>query len=308
MTRLILYTTVYPGVERYLSSWYASVRAQTDQDFALWIGLDSLSSTEIEDVMGVAVGDQPITWIAAPPGCTPAQVRQRALQRAVDACDAVILVDSDDVLWPTRVASARAALERAELVACPLRLVDEQGADMRAAFRIQAGMRPEDAFPRHNIFGLSNSAYRCDLLRECLPIPDEAILVDWFLSSRAWLFEVTMEFGAEVQMDYRQHGANTARVLGPFDAEQVARDTSRVLDHFRLLQASPLDGASKPRLAATAEAASDITLFYKRVVPDSDTLTTYVKRLNALEIPPLWWASVAHPSLQSLWVGQWEKI
>ena len=38
MPRLALYTTVYPGVERYLADWYASVRRQTDRTSAYGSG------------------------------------------------------------------------------------------------------------------------------------------------------------------------------------------------------------------------------------------------------------------------------
>ena len=67
------------------------------------------------------------TWVLAQPGDTPAQVRQRLLERIVKACDGVVLVDSDDILHPNRVASARLALQHSDMVGCALRLVDTQG-------------------------------------------------------------------------------------------------------------------------------------------------------------------------------------
>ena len=45
--RLALYTTIYPGVERFLSTWYASVFAQTDHDFDLHIGTDRIEPHEV---------------------------------------------------------------------------------------------------------------------------------------------------------------------------------------------------------------------------------------------------------------------
>jgi hypothetical protein len=82
--------------------------------------------------------------------------------------------------------------------------------------------------PLRNAFGLSNTAYRCDLLRRCLPIPASAWAVDWFLATRAWLLGATIEADPVVRMDYRQHGANMASVRPPFDEARVRVDADRV--------------------------------------------------------------------------------
>src|SRR2546428_10321349 len=47
-----LYTTVYPGAEPYLREWYRSVQDQTDRDFDLWIGVDSLSLGQVIAALG----------------------------------------------------------------------------------------------------------------------------------------------------------------------------------------------------------------------------------------------------------------
>ena len=74
------------------------------------------------------LGDRPAaTFVVAEPGSTPAEVRQQALTRIADRYDAVVLVDSDDLLHPDRVAAARAWLDDADVAACGLRLVDEAG-------------------------------------------------------------------------------------------------------------------------------------------------------------------------------------
>ena len=166
---LALYTTIYPGVESFLRDWYRSVLEQTDQDYQLWIGLDTIGVEAAKDAMGA---DPKATWVAAASGDTPAQIRQRALAQIVERHDGVVLVDSDDVLHPSRVASARAALQTSDLAGCALRLVDQQGRDLGMTFGLPPQARPEDVLPRNNVFGLSNSAFRSDLLRRCLPIPD----------------------------------------------------------------------------------------------------------------------------------------
>src|SRR5689334_17221047 len=123
-----VYTTIYPGVERYLHDWYRSLQMQTDRDYQLWIGLDQVT---IEDAVKAMGGNPQATWITAEPGDTPAKIRQRAFERIVDACDGVVLVDSDDILHASRVAAARDALGTSDLSACALRLVDQAGKDLQ---------------------------------------------------------------------------------------------------------------------------------------------------------------------------------
>ena len=295
---LALYTTIYPGVEPYLGDWYRSVLEQTDQDFQLWIGLDTLAIDAVKDAMGA---DAKAIWVAAAHGDTPAQIRQRALAQIVAACDGVVLVDSDDVLHASRVASARKALRSSDLAGCALRLVDHQGRDLGLTFGLPPQARPEDVLPRNNVFGLSNSAFRSDLLRRCLPIPASVALVDWFMATRAWLYGARLTFDAVVRMDYRQHGANMARTIPPFTLGQVIRDTERVRQHFQILRTLAMGDCLPDRLAALELATVDVEAFYQHVVLEPARLDRYVQALKALEMPPLWWSCVAHPSLKEMW-------
>jgi hypothetical protein len=295
---LALYTTIYPGAERFLSEWYRSVQAQTDQGFSLWVGLDTLEVDAVRESIGA---DPDAMWVRSAAGATPAEVRQRALDRAVAECDGIVFVDCDDVLYPSRVASARAALQTAHLVGCSLRVVDEQRRPLGMTFGLPRNAEPYAVFPRNNIFGLSNSAIRSDLLRQCLPLPASCVLVDWFLSTRAWLLGARLAFSPQVEMDYRQHGANLARVAPPFDESQVLRDTERVSEHFRMLRAAPLPGASPNRLAQVIRVATDIEAFYGCVALRPPELEKYVRALNAMTAVPVWWWCVANPALRHMW-------
>ena len=77
--RLALYTTIYPGVEPYLAEWFRTVDAQTDREFDLWIGLDTLSPADVAAACG-----RPCTadWVRAL-DATPAE----ALKTAREAAD-----------------------------------------------------------------------------------------------------------------------------------------------------------------------------------------------------------------------------
>ena len=298
MKRLALYTTIHPGVRSFLKDWYGSVRGQTDQDFRIWIGLDAM---EIEAACGAMGVEPPAIWVRGVPGDTPAQIRQRALERIVEACDGVVLVDSDDVLHPTRVAAAREALQTSDLAGCALRLVDEGGGDLGLNLGLPQGSGPGDVLPRNNVYGLSNTAYRSDLMRQCLPIPDDALIVDWFLATRAWLCGSRLFFDNKVRMDYRQHGTNMVRVTPPFSPDQVVRDTRWVRRHFQIVRTVPVQGLISGRLAEMEEVAADVERFHERVVLCPEVLVRYVQALNDLEPEPLWWSCVANPVMRPLW-------
>lgn len=298
MQRTAVYTTIYPGVELYLPDWHRSVLAQTDQNFQLWIGLDGIEAGAVETAIGSHLD---AVWVLSSPDNTPARIRQRSLAQIVEEYDAVVLVDSDDILHPTRVAAARAALETADLAACALRLVDHQGEDLGRALTLSGRAVPENILPRNNVFGFSNSAYRSKLLRRCLPLPADSVLIDWFLATKAWLKGARLAFDPVVRMDYRQHHANMAPVHFPFDANQVLRDTKKVIEHFRLLLTTPMEEVLPDRWSQVQEAAADIQRFFEEVVCQPKRFEDYVRNLGTLEPQVVWWWDVAQPELQWMW-------
>jgi hypothetical protein len=298
MQKIAVYTTIYPGGESFLPDWYRSVQEQTDQDFQLWVGLDQIKPSEVECAIGAPLG---AVWVSATPRSTPAQIREQCLARMVNGFEAVILVDSDDILHPTRVAAARAALQDSEVTACALRLVDHQRQDLGKTLTLPRDMEPDEILPRNNVFGFSNSAYRSELLRKCLPLPVESVLIDWFVATKAWLLGASLSFDRVVRMDYRQHGANTAGIRFPFSASQIVRSTARVREHYRMLQDSSMENVLPERWEELQEAATDAELFWERVVSQPEILENYVSNLNTLEPQTIWWWEVAQPELQRFW-------
>jgi hypothetical protein len=296
--RVAVYTVVHTGVRNFVADWYRSLADQTDSDFDLWISLDSLSPEEATKWIGRDVRAE---WLESGQGDTPAGIRSRALEVLVEKYGMIVLVDSDDMLQESRLAAARSALEISELAGCALRLVDCEGQDLEMTFGLPRDSNPDAVLPQHNVFGFSNSAYRSDLLRRCLPIPGDVVLVDWFLATRAWLMGARLAFDSVVRMDYRQHDANMARVRGPFTEQQVIEDTEMVRRHFRTFRRSATNGYLPERFAELERKAEDVELFYEHVTRESAQLTQYVAALNALALPRLWWVSVAHPALEYSW-------
>jgi hypothetical protein len=296
--RLAVYTTAYRGCEPYLASWRASLLRQTDRDFDLWIGLDAITPDE---VMAEAGGLSGAHWIIAEPGDTPASLRQRAFAMLVNAYDEVVLVDADDMMQRSRIASARDALERCDVTACALRLVDESGRDLGlSTFGPEQDVDLHELLPRYNVFGLSNSAYRADTLARCLPVPPSCELTDWLIATRAMVSGAVLRFDTVPRMAYRRHHRNTALVLPPFAAGDVMAASTRVVHHYRLLLESDWmwpRGTRRPFEAARARAEA----FHTAMRTSPATLDAYVTALNQLTPRYVWWWAVAHPDLEHLW-------
>lgn len=301
--KLALYTTIYPGSEAYLEMWHRSVEVQTDPHFDVWVGLDTLTPGAVNAAIG---RDLNAVWKPGLPGDTPTQVRQRALTQLVERYDAVVLVDCDDVLHPGRVAASREALQHCDLAGCAQRLVDERGQNLGAAITLPESMTADEVLPLHNVFGFSSSAYRCDLLRACLPVPAATVHLDWLMATRAWVQGRRLSFDRTPRMDYRQRAVSAMTNQPPFSLEQVQQDAHRARDHFRLLLANLLPDAVPERLEKIKRVADSVERFCERVVARPEQLRLYVRQLNKLDLAPVWWISVAHPELADLWTMQHE--
>jgi hypothetical protein len=295
---LAVYAAAYPAARPYLGAWAASLRAQTDRDFDVWVTADGLDPEALKRTLDLDRAHV----VETPAGATqtPGQLRALAMEQLVDRYDAVVFVDVDDVLEPSRVAAARQALGQWDVTGCRLRIMDESGGDLGVVFGPIEGEDPCAYLPRWNVFGLSNTAYRTSALRECLPIPADCILVDWLLASRAWVRGKRIGFDLEPRMRYRQYARNTAHVLGPSTAAGVRRATELVTAYYRQLLA-PAPVGDPSRLAELHRAKASIERFERWSASSEEGMRTYVERLNAMQRRYLWWWSVAHPDLEELW-------
>lgn len=297
MPTLALYTTVFPGMEPFLRDWYESTLAQTDRDFDLVIAADAITPARVEELVGAPIDAR---WCCAPHGATPAQVRELAWRMIVEDYDAVVFTDSDDVLSPERVARAREQLERADVNACGLNLVDAQLEPLGLEIRPGALGRPRDYLIASNDFGLSNTAYRSEALAAALPLPEHLRVVDWYLATRALIAGMRLSVDERVSMSYRQHGNNMAQLSPPFGAVFIRRATELVLLHYDALLAD--SNWHAPQIRGELERARERVTTFSAAIQDTPThLDAYVEALNRLELPLVWWACVAHLELKEMW-------
>jgi hypothetical protein len=233
-------------------------------------------------------------------GDSPAAIRQKVIEPVIASYWAVVFVDADDVLYPSRIEAAIEGLEHRDLTGCAMDLIDEAGRDLGSKFALGEGQEAATILSRYNVFGLSNTAYRCTLLSRCLPIPQACVLVDWYLATRAWALGARMTFDPICRMAYRQHDNNTARVLPPFTPRQIAAASRIVLHHYDIVLAGVPELNQRQR--EELEAARWWVRSFQRVTTTSpQILKQYVQALNQLPAQHLWWTCVAHPALENIW-------
>src|SRR5262249_3284168 len=155
-----------------------------------------------------------------------------------------------------------------------LEIVDERGRDTGLVFGLDGPVDWGRFLARYNVFGLSNTAYRAEVLRRLPPAPVGGPAIDWSLATRAWSAGRSLYFDPVPRWAYRQYEANVARVLAPFSAGHVASATEVVRAHYRSL----LDGgtALAPQLKARLDEARDgVEAFQREVVERPARLSEY---------------------------------
>lgn len=295
--RLSLYTTIYPGCEPFIEEWKQSVLTQRDTDFDVWVGVDGFSLDESKALLSglpikkIILNDKPEV---------KAHVRKKVFSEMLELYDGIVMVDSDDILKDSRIASARKDLSLYDVSGCAMDLVDSNTADLGFQFgRMRSGFSSDDII-FFNQFGLSNTAYRTDVLKQCLDIPEACELVDWFLITRAWLLGADIHFDSVARMSYRQYDKNSVKILPPFSAVDILKATRRVSRHFfYILEKTDIKENQMTRSLRARK--KQIDQFENTTLNNKVLLEQYVNSLNKLSHDILWWACVANPNLEKIW-------
>lgn len=126
----------------------------------------------------------------------------------------VFLSDQDDVWLPGRVEAMAAALQKADLVVCDCRVVDEALHELQPSFFRARGSGPGfwRNLLRNSYLGCC-MAFRRSLLERVLPFPPAIPMHDW------WIGLVAERSGRVCFLDlpltlYRRHGGNASTTAG----------------------------------------------------------------------------------------------
>ncbi|HEY5388871.1 MAG TPA: glycosyltransferase family A protein, partial [Thermoleophilia bacterium] len=153
-----LCAVVHPGALPFLPAWCSSVARQTDQSFDLCVALDGVTEAELPELPGAG---RRLRVVRPAPSSSPVKVRNALFGEVVESHEFVVAVDADDVLAPQRIAFAKQDVERADLAACAMELIDHAGVSLGRRFGALADASSDALarlLPRANVFGLSNTA------------------------------------------------------------------------------------------------------------------------------------------------------
>jgi hypothetical protein len=303
--RLAVYTAAYPAALPFGRDWCAGLAAQADRNFRVCVALDGVAAGDVRAAAGEhAAALDGADWLDAPEGVPVALVRDATLARAVQNYDALVLSDIDDAMLPGCVAAARAALaDGADLAAWALALADARLAPTGPTLTLHDGF----SVVRENVLGLGNTAWRAPLLSRVLGAPDDCPIYDWRLATLALGLGAAWTFDPTPRALYRQHGANVARLLPPFDAAGVRAASRLVRDHLAHMDRDwsafcKTSVGTDERLApALGKRLAEVESFLNTTTRDRDAMDGYLEALNALPPRHVWWSCVAHPKLESTW-------
>ena len=95
MSTAVLCSTIHPQVLPYLAPFLASVARQSDADVDVWFALDGVAAGQVRELLPSGLR---LRFIEAPPGVTPAEVRNVLFRAVCESYELAILVDADDDL------------------------------------------------------------------------------------------------------------------------------------------------------------------------------------------------------------------
>ena len=270
-----VYTTLYPDALRFWNDFITSVEGQTDQNFDLVVCLDDISAEDAPS--------ERLIHFYLPSSKTPSAIRQECWQHLIEnEYEAIIMVDADDVLMPTRVKNAKAGLKNADVDVCGLQLVTHDLQKMNWTLQPDPKEATADYILNANDIGLSNTAYRAEFLQRLVPAPDDIIMLDWFLALRAVEEGARMNKRPDLDMLYRQYDENVANFIPPYTQDMIKIQTVRVIAFWESV------------IPYLNDLKKDARLRLDDVKQSLDTIDTiYIERLNRLQEKPKWWHMVA---------------
>jgi len=207
----------------FLSDQLKSLIDQSESNWTLLVQDDGSTDETLEILREFARKDERIRVLGQKQDCPGSAMGNFSslLQSAYDqGAEYVFCCDQDDVWEPAKLELIMNHLKTLEgqnrapsLVHHDLAVVGEHLEPIAGSFveRMQLSpldeSNPQRLLSRNEVTGCA-MAFNRSLLEIALPVPDQAVMHDWWLALCAGFFG-RLEFVPEVLVKYRQHGANT---------------------------------------------------------------------------------------------------
>jgi len=233
MPAVCVFVVVYSGCEAFLRDYLACLPDQSKTGFDLLIVSDGFDEGRLKAELGSWVfGDYEI--ITAGKGSSIAMNRGLGLRRILErGYKKIVLTDIDDTYSQDRIGRLAAALDRHGFVVNDLevetchgrhRILQENGVPSKVS---------ADFLLTRNVAGFGNSAMRGDIIRDLLPIPEDIIAVDWWLSTVSSILHGEITFIEEPLTIYRQHPNNLIGMTKGTDTQKIKMGLQVKKRHYK---------------------------------------------------------------------------
>lgn len=207
MSKIALFTVIYPGAEPYVEDFFNSIRNQTYKDFDVIIVNDGFK----KDVNSYSLYRN-LKIIEIYGEATISGNRALGINYAIDFhYDYLFLCDIDDYMHPERVEHVLRNFGNYDIIVNDLDIVDEQRKILIKDYfhkSITANTLLDKEFIKNkNIFGFSNTALKVKSLARVM-FPKDLKVVDWYYFTQLLNGGLKAYFFDESLTEYRQHSSN----------------------------------------------------------------------------------------------------
>lgn len=287
--------------ERYLAALLDSLVSQTHDDFVLVVSDDGSRDRTLEIVAEYAprLRHPPRILAQGAPSGSAMMNFSRLLENA--AADYVMLVDHDDVWHPDKIACGLAQVRAVEaargaqhpvLAHGDLRVIDGDGTVSRPSFWAMKQIDPacsqdlRRTLIHASVVGCTTTLNRA-LVRACLPIPDTAVMHDWWISLIAAACG-TVVFDRTARIDYRIHGNNVSNPREASASAALGETNYRAVMQQKLAVRARQAAALAERLDGRCQTAADLARSFADLPAQNFVARRYSIIRNGFLFPGIW--------------------
>jgi glycosyltransferase involved in cell wall biosynthesis len=291
--------------EHYLAELLQSLASQTHDDFVLVVSDDGSRDATLEIIAQFAPRFRHPLRILE--NTTPSGSAMMNFARLLGAAraDYVLLVDHDDIWHPDKIASGLAQVRAVEaqrgsehpvLAHGDLRVIDGEGAVSRPSFWAMKQIDPacsqslRRTLIHASVVGCTTTMNRA-LVDACLPIPQNAVMHDWWISLIAAACG-TVVYDPVPHIDYRIHGNNVSNPREASASAAIGESNYRAIMQQKLAVRARQAAALAERLEPVAPAAAALARRFAQL-PDIGFVARRVSILRHRFLFPGIWRNLA---------------
>lgn len=280
-------TTVFPSCEKYLDEFLNALEKQNDKDFDVIVIND-----EFDNLEKYTKNYPSLNIIEVLSSKTPVQNRIKGLNFIqAEKYEYLFFGDSDDYFQNNRISVSKNLLQKNDIVVNDLVLFNETFQSNNIFNDIQ--FSKEDLI-HENIFGLSNTAIKTNILNEIdLNPKSDIIAYDWYLFSLLVFKATKFEFTSKTKSFYRQYELNTIGLSFKLDEKSLEKSVQIKNLHLRALKKYYLEN-NKPKYYTIFEnelnKLEELKVFLKTKKNKNNYIAVVNKNIN--EIFKAWYSQL----------------